>query len=54
MAEAFSSHTLALSTPAGSRASQDLATVRDRLIATMIDVVAEGGDPRLGETRALA
>jgi hypothetical protein len=53
MAERFSSHTLSHSRPAGRRSSRDLKALRERLIQAIVEVVAEGGDPRLGKSRAL-
>jgi hypothetical protein len=53
-AERFSSHTLHQSRPSSSRASADINALRKKLIAATVEVVAEGGDPRLGESRALA
>ena len=48
VAERFSSHTLSRSRPAGHRTSKDIKALRERLIATAVEVIAEGGDPRLG------
>jgi hypothetical protein len=53
VAERFSSHTLSQSRPGGCRASEDMDGMREKLIAATVAVVAEGGDPRLGESRAL-
>ena len=53
VAERFSSHTLSHTRPSEYRTSRDLKALREQLIAAMVEVVAEGGDPRLGETRAL-
>ena len=53
MAERFSSHTLSASRPSRNRASGDGSTLRERLISTMVEVLAEGRDPRLGKSRAL-
>jgi hypothetical protein len=47
VAERFSSHTLSGSRPAGHRTSKDMKALRERLIAALVEVVAEGGDPRL-------
>ncbi len=52
VAERASSHTLSHSDPRGGRAFQDSDALRERLIAAMVQVVAEGGDPRLAESRA--
>ena len=52
VAERFSSHTLSHSRPRGVRTFQDSDALRERLIAAMVEVVAEGGDPRLAESRA--
>jgi hypothetical protein len=54
MADQFSNHTLAPTRPAGSRAHAGAKAVRERLIAATVEVLAEGGDPRLGKSRALA
>ena len=48
VAERFSSHTLSRSRPAGHGTSADKKALRETLIAAMVEVVAEGGDPRLG------
>ncbi|HTZ63865.1 MAG TPA: hypothetical protein VMB51_07145 [Solirubrobacteraceae bacterium] len=50
VAERFSSHTLSHQKAARRRTSGPsgyTAAVRERLIAAMVEVVAEGGDPRL-------
>jgi hypothetical protein len=47
VAERFSSHTLSRSRPSGHRTSGDTKALRDKLIAAMVEVVAEGSDPRL-------
>jgi hypothetical protein len=52
VAERFSSHTLSRSRPPYSRTFQDGEALRESLITAMVEVVAEGGDPRLGESRA--
>jgi hypothetical protein len=54
VAERLCSHTQAHSRPHGFRASQHGDPVRKQLIAAMVEVVAEGGDPRLIESRALS
>jgi hypothetical protein len=51
-AERFSSHTQARARPRRSSTSADVNGIRERLIEAMVEVVAEGGDPRLGESRA--
>ena len=51
-AERFSSHTLSHRRPAGHRTSRSARDLRDRLIAALVEVVAEGGDPRLIKSRA--
>ncbi|HTZ65542.1 MAG TPA: hypothetical protein VMB51_15670 [Solirubrobacteraceae bacterium] len=53
-AERFSSHTQAHARPRRSRTSAQASALRETLIAAIVEVVAEGGDPRLGESRALA
>ena len=47
VAERFSSHTLSRPRPSGQRTSADAKALREKLIAAMVEVVAEGGDPRL-------
>jgi hypothetical protein len=53
VAERFSSHTLSQPRPSSSRASADMSAVREKLIAAVVEIVAEGGDPRPAESRAL-
>ncbi len=52
MAERFSSHTLSHSRPSSNRASRDVEALREQLIFAIVEVVAEGGDPRLAKTLA--
>ena len=52
MAERFSSHTLSRSRPRTHGTPGETKALRERLIAAMVDVVAEGGDPRLAQSRA--
>ncbi len=47
VAERFSSHTQTHSRTRGRRSSADTQALRERLIAALVEVVAEGGDPRL-------
>jgi hypothetical protein len=47
VAERFSSHTLSRSRPSRHEASADTKALREKLIVAMVEVVAEGGDPRL-------
>jgi hypothetical protein len=54
MAERFSSHTLSRARSSRQRPSPDMQAVREKLIAAMAEVVADGGDPRLGKSRAPA
>ena len=54
IAARFSSNTLSCSRPSGSGTSEDISAVREKLIAAAVEVLAEGGDPRLAESRALA
>jgi hypothetical protein len=42
------------SCPIGSTSSTDSRALRAKLIAATVEAVAEGGDPRLVESRALA
>jgi cobalamin biosynthesis protein CobD/CbiB len=52
MAERFSSHTLSQSRSSVPETSRDTAGLRERLIAALVETVAEGGDPRLVQSRA--
>ena len=52
VAERFSSHTLSHSRASRYRTSRDMKPLRERLIAATVEVVAEGGDPRLDKSRA--
>ncbi|HTZ64333.1 MAG TPA: hypothetical protein VMB51_09535 [Solirubrobacteraceae bacterium] len=45
--ECRSSHTQTRSRPRRQRTAGDTEAVREKLIAAMVEVVAEGGDPRL-------
>jgi hypothetical protein len=54
VASCFSSHTLTHSRPSKKRTSRDQRILRERLIAATVGVVAEGSDPRLVRSRALA
>jgi ribosomal protein L32E len=47
VAERFSSHTLSHQQAAWRRPSGQTAALREKLIAAMAEVVADGGDPRL-------
>ena len=47
VAERFSSHTLSRSRPRHDWTSGDTGALRDQLIAATVEVLAEGGDPRL-------
>jgi hypothetical protein len=47
VAERFSSHTQMRSRSRGDRDSADRTALREKLIAALVEVVAEGGDPRL-------
>ena len=53
LGERFSSHTQSRSRPHVCRTSQDLDGLRQRLIAATVEVVGEGGSPRLIKSRAL-
>jgi hypothetical protein len=53
VAERFSSHTLSHSRPVRYSASRDSNAVREKLMAALVEIVAEGGDPRLAKTLAL-
>jgi hypothetical protein len=54
VADRFSSNTLAHTRPAASKAHTSRKALRERLIAATVELIAEGGDPRLGKTLALA
>jgi hypothetical protein len=54
IAERFSSNTLSRSRPCKHWTSGDAQALRERLIAAVVEVVAEGGDPRLARSRALS
>jgi hypothetical protein len=45
--ERFSSHTQTRSRPSRDGTSEEAEALRQRLIDAMVEVVAEGGDPRL-------
>jgi hypothetical protein len=47
VAERFSSHTQMHSRPRRHRGSAETKALREKLIAALVEVVAEGGDPRL-------
>ena len=54
VAERFSSNTLSRSRLSGHRTSAtsgETNAPREKLIAAMVEVVAEGSDPRLGQSR---
>jgi hypothetical protein len=53
LGERFSSHTQTPPPPRHSRTIGDAEGLRERLIAATVEVLAEGGDPRLRWTRAL-
>jgi hypothetical protein len=52
--ERFSSHTQAQPRARRTNGVGDTEALRKKLIATTVDVLAEGGDPRLGWARALS
>jgi hypothetical protein len=52
VAERFSSHTLARPRRSRTGTSGDAGDLRDTLIKATVEVVAEGGDPRLAQSRA--
>ena len=52
--ERFSSHTQAHPRARRTTSAGDTEALRERLIATTVEVLAEGGDPRLLWTRALS
>jgi hypothetical protein len=47
VAERYSSHTQTHSRARRHRSSADTKALREKLIAALVEVVAEGGDPRL-------
>jgi hypothetical protein len=47
LGERFSSHTQVQPRPRRHRAVGDTKALREKLIAAMVEVIAEGGDPRL-------
>jgi hypothetical protein len=47
VAERFSSHTLSRQKRSRDRTSRGATALRETLIAAMVEVVADGGDPRL-------
>jgi hypothetical protein len=52
--ERFSSHTQGQPRARYTGSVQDTGALRERLIAATVEVLAEGGDPRLCWTRALS
>jgi len=52
VAERFSSHTLSRTPASARRRASDTKTVRDKLIEAIAEVIGEGSDPRLGQSRA--
>ncbi|HTZ63356.1 MAG TPA: hypothetical protein VMB51_04575 [Solirubrobacteraceae bacterium] len=52
--DGFSSHTQMRPRARRARGSADAATLRQRLIAATLEVLAEGSDPRLAQSRAHA
>ncbi len=52
VAERFCSHTQMHSSLRGRRTSGDKKALREKLVIALVDVVAEGGDPRLTKSRA--
>ncbi len=47
LGERFSTHTQAQSRPGRNRTIGDAEALREKLIAATVEVLAEGGDPRL-------
>jgi hypothetical protein len=47
LGERFSSHTQAHSRPRRYRTSESSEALREKLIAALVEAVADGGDPRL-------
>jgi hypothetical protein len=47
LGDRFSNHTRAQSRPHRNRAGGETRAMREKLIAAMVEVLAEGGDPRL-------
>ncbi len=52
VAERFSSHTQTHPNTRARNTSGDTQTLRERLITATIEIIADGGDPRLGRSRA--
>jgi hypothetical protein len=52
VAERFSSNTLSDRQPSAQQVSGDINALRARLIAATVEVLGEGGDPRLVQSRA--
>jgi hypothetical protein len=50
--DSFSSHTQMHASAQACRTPTDTHALRDRLIAATVEALAEGGDPRLAQTRA--
>jgi hypothetical protein len=53
VAECFSSHTLSGPRASARSSASDTRAVRDKLIEAIAEVIAEGSDLRLGQSRAL-
>ena len=51
VAERFSSHTLSHSQSSVRETCRDTQALSEKLIAALVEVVAEGGDPRLVQSR---
>jgi hypothetical protein len=54
VAERYSSHTQTRRAPRRRRTSADTQALREQLIEALVEAVAEGGDPRLLKSQALA
>ncbi|HTZ63240.1 MAG TPA: hypothetical protein VMB51_03985 [Solirubrobacteraceae bacterium] len=52
VAERFSSHTQPRPPASARRRASDTKAVRDKLIEAIAEVIGEGSDPRLGQSRA--
>ena len=54
VAERYSSHTQMRARALRNRGSADMRALRERLIAAALEAIAEGGDPRLVQSRVPA
>jgi hypothetical protein len=52
VAQHFSSHTLSHARPSRHGTAGNTSPLRENLIEAMVELVVEGGDPRLAQSRA--